>query len=169
MLHVLFYTKILTYFSVHVIFSLNLNTFPHILSYIDAFCNHKALPFLTFLTFLFLIFNNSPHSTYVNNFSIVSFDVIKPLRRVCDKQSFTKFLTILPNCSVGITVGVDKYVNSSIYFFGFYDFLWFTLDLYILGPLKCHMTSGSINSIETTNPLFLWAPFLIVFSCICKT
>ena len=91
MLHVLFYTKILTYFSVHVIFSLNLNTFPHILSYIDAFCNRKALPFLMFLTFLFLIFNNSPHSTYANNFSIVSFDVIRPLRRVCDNKVLQNF------------------------------------------------------------------------------
>ena len=40
-----------------------------------------------------------------------------------DKQGFTKFLTILPNCSFGAIVAVDKYVNSSIYFFGFYDFL----------------------------------------------
>ena len=87
--------------------------------------------------------------------------------RLCDKQGFTKFLTILPNCSVGVTVAVDKYVNSSKYFFGFYDFLWFTLDLYILGPLKCLMTSGSI---VTANSLFLWVYFLILFfSCICKT
>ena len=54
-------------------------------------------------------------------------------------------------------------MNSSIYFFDFYDFLWFTLDLYILGPLKCLMTCGSINSTETTNPLFLWIPLLILF------
>ena len=80
-------------------------------------------------TFLFAVFNNSPHSTYVNNFCIVSFDMIRPLRRVCGKKGFTKVLTILLNCSVGVTVAVDKYVNSSIYFFGFYDFLWFTLDL----------------------------------------
>ena len=38
----------------------------------------------------------------------------------------------------------------------------YVLDLYMLGPLKCLMTSGSINSIETTNPLFLWVPFLIL-------
>ena len=44
-----------------------------------------------------------------------------------------------------------------------YDFLWFTLDLYILGPLKCLMTSGSIKNIETTNFLFLWVSFLILF------
>ena len=113
--------------------------------------------FLTFNTFI--VFN----STYVNNFSIVSFDIIRPLRRLCDKQGFTQFLTILSNCSVGVTVAVDRYVNSSIYIFGIYDFLWFTLDLYILGPLKCLMTSGSINSIETTNPLFFWALFLILF------
>ena len=128
-----------------------------------AFFNQKILTFLSFLTFLFAVFNNGPHSTYVNNFSIVSFDIIRPLRRVCDKKGFTKFLTILPNCSVGVTVAVDKYVNSSIYLFGFYDFLWFTLDLYILGPLRCLMTSGSINSIETTNLLFLWVPSLILF------
>ena len=122
-----------------------------------AFCNHKVLIFLSFLTFLFAIFNNNPYSTYVNNFSIVSFDIIRPLRigRLCDKQGFTKFLTILPNCSVGVTAAVDKYVNSSICFFGFYDLLWFTLALNILGPLTCLMTSGSINSIETTNPLFM--------------
>ena len=60
-------------------------------------------------------------------------------------------------------VAVDKYVNSSIYFFVFYDFLWFTLNFYILGPLKCLMTSGSIKSIETTNSLFLWVSFLILF------
>ena len=48
------------------------------------------------------------------------------MRGLCDKQGSTNLLTILPNCSVGVTVAVDKYVNSSIYFFGFYDFLWFT-------------------------------------------
>ena len=101
------------------------------------------------------MFNNSPHSTYVNSFSLVSFDIIRPLWRVCDKQGFTKL--------IGVTLVVDKYVNSSIYFFGFYYFLWFTLALYILGPLKCLMTFESINSIETTNPLFLWVPFLILF------
>ena len=73
-------------------------------------------------TFLFAIFNNSPHSTYVNNFSIVSFDIIRPLRRVCGKKGFTKFLTILPNCSVGVTVAVDKYVINSTYIFGFMSF-----------------------------------------------
>ena len=54
-------------------------------------------------------------------------------------------------------------MNSSIYNFGFHDFLWFTLDLYILEPLKYFMKSGSIKSIETTNFLFLWVPFLILF------
>ena len=44
------------------------------------------------------------------------------MRGLCDNQVFTNFLTILPNCSVGVTVAVDKYVNSSIYLFGFYDF-----------------------------------------------
>ena len=91
--------------------------------------------FLSLLKFLFAIFNNSPYSTCVNNFCIVSFDVIRPLWGLCDKQGFTKFLTSLSNCSNSITVAVDKYVNSSIYFFGFYDFLWFMLELHILGPL----------------------------------
>ena len=94
--------------------------------YIYAFLNHKVLSFLSFLTFLFAIFNNSPYSTYVNNFCIVSFNVIRPFRGLCDNQVFTKFFTILPNCSIGVTATVDKYVNSTIYFFCFYDFLWFT-------------------------------------------
>ena len=129
----------------------------------NAFCNHKILTFLSFLTFLFTIFNNSLCSTYVYNFYIVSFHVIRSMRGLCDKQGFTNFLTILPNSSVGVTVAVDKYVNNSIYFFGSYDFLWFTLDLYILRPLKCLNTSGSIKSIETTNSMFLWVSFLILF------
>ena len=168
----LFYTVILIYFSLHVVFFLNLNIFWHIFSYIYlyAFFNQKVLTFLSFLAFSYAIFNNSPYSTYVNNFCIVSFDVIRRLRGLCDKPGFTKFLTILTNCSAGVTVSVDKYVDSSIYFFGFNDFLLFTLDLNILGPLKCLVTSGSIKSIETTNSLFLWAPFLIqFFLCICKT
>ena len=85
-----------------------------------------------------------------------------PIREFCDKEGFTKFLTILPSSSVGVTVAVDKYVNSSIYFFGFYDFLWLMLDLYILGPLKCLMTSGSCKIIETINSLFLRVSFLIL-------
>ena len=129
----------------------------------NAFCNHKVLTFLSFLTFLFTIFNNSLCSTYVYNFYIVSFHVIWSMRGLCDKQCFTNFLTVLPNCSVGVTVAVDKYVNNSIYFFGSYDFLWFTLDLYILRPLKCLNTFGSIKSIETTNSMFLWVSFLILF------
>ena len=54
-------------------------------------------------------FNNSSHGTYVNNFCI-------------SLLNFTEFLTILPNCSICITVA---YVNSCIYFFWFYDFLCF--------------------------------------------
>ena len=55
-------------------------------------------------------------------------------------------------------------MRSSIYIFGFYGFLWFTLDLYILElSLKCLMTSGSIKSKETTNSLFLRISFLILF------
>ena len=96
-------------------------------------------------------------------FCRVSFHVIRPMRVLCDKKGFTNSLTFLPNCSVGNALAVDKYVNSSIYLFVFYDLLWFTLDLYILGPLKCVMTSGSIKSIETTNSLFLWVSFLILF------
>ena len=49
------------------------------------------------------------------------------MRELCDKQGFTKFLTILPICSVRVTVAVDTYVKSSVYFSGFYD-LWFKLD-----------------------------------------
>ena len=45
------------------------------------------------------------------------------MQGLCGKQGFTNFLIILPNCSVSVTVAVDKYVNSSIYFFGFYNFL----------------------------------------------
>ena len=37
------------------------------------------------------------------------------------------------------------------------------LDFYILGPLKCLMTSGSIKSIENIDSLFLWVTFLILF------
>ena len=90
-LHALFYTKILTYFSLHVLFSLHSKNFSHILSYIYAFCNHKVLKFLSLLTFLFAIFNNSPHSTYTNNFSIVSFDIIRPLWRVCETRFYKIF------------------------------------------------------------------------------
>ena len=130
------YAVILIYFSLHVVFSLNLKVFSYIFSYTYAFSNNIVLTFLSFLTFLFTMFNNSPYSRYVNSFCVVSFDVIRPLRGICDKQGFTKFLTILPNCSVGVTVADDKYANSSIYIFGFHDFLFFTSDLYILWPLK---------------------------------
>ena len=64
--------------------------------------------FLSFLTFLFAIFNNSPYGTYVYNFCTVSFHVIRSMRGLCDNQGFTNFLTILPNCSVGVTVAVDS-------------------------------------------------------------
>ena len=124
-LNKLFYIAILIYFSSHAVFSLTLKIFSHIFSFTYAFCHRKVLTFLSFFTFLFAIFNNGPYSTYVYNFCIVSFDVVRSLRRLCDKQGLTK-LAILPNCSVGVTVAVDKYVNSSIYFFVFYDFLWFT-------------------------------------------
>ena len=85
------------------------------------------------------------------------------MQGLCDKKGFTNLLAILPNCSVGVTVAVDKYVNSSVYYFLYYEFLWFTLDLYILGSLKCLMTSGSIKSIMITNSLFLCVYFLILF------
>ena len=62
-----------------------------------------------------------------------------------------------------VNVAVDKYVNNSIYIFGFNDFLWFTLDLQLLGCLKYLITSGSIKNIETTNSLFLWVPLLVLF------
>ena len=79
-------------------------------------------------------------------FGIVSSDVIRPIQGLREKQVFIKFLTILPNCSVGVTVIVAKFVNSSIYFFVFFYFLCFTLDLYILVLLECLMISGSIKS-----------------------
>ena len=82
---------------------------------------------------------------------------------ICDNQVFTELLTILPNCSVGVTVAVDKYVISSIYIFSFYDLLCFTLALYILGPLSCLIKLESIKSIDTSNSLFLWVSFLILF------
>ena len=94
-LNALFYIAILIYFSLHAVFLLTLKFFSHI-SFIYAFCNRKVLMFLSFLTFLFAIFNNSPYSTYVYDFCIVSFDVIRPLPGLGDKQGFTKFLTILP-------------------------------------------------------------------------
>ena len=58
-LHVLFYVKILTYFLLHVLFSLNLKILSQIFRHIYAFCNHKVLTFLLRLTFLFAIFNKS--------------------------------------------------------------------------------------------------------------
>ena len=64
--------------------------------------------FLSFLTFLFATFNNSPYSTYVNNFLYVSYDGLWPFQGICDKQVFTKFVTILTNCAAGVTVAVDK-------------------------------------------------------------
>ena len=80
-------------------------------------------------------------------FGIVSSDVIRPIQGLREKQVFIKFLTNLPNRSVGVTVIVAKFVNSSIYFFGFFFyFLCFTLDLCILGLLECLMISGSIKS-----------------------
>ena len=51
------------------------------------FVNNKYC-FLLFLLFLFAIFNCSPHSIYVNNCCVASFDVIRPLRGICDKQVF---------------------------------------------------------------------------------
>ena len=71
------------------------------------------------MTFLFATFNNSPHITDVYNFCIASFHVIRPMRGLCDRQGFTNFLTILLNCSVGVTVDVDEYVNNSITFLVF--------------------------------------------------
>ena len=99
----------------------------------------------------------------MNNCCIVSFDVIRLLLGICDKQMFTKFLTILPNCPVHVSVVVDKYVNKSTYIFGFLCFLYFTVDLYILDPLKCFMKSKSIKSIGSIDFLFRWLPVFIVF------
>ena len=69
-------------------------------------------------------------------------------------------LTILPNCSVGATVAVDKYVNRSIYIFGFHDFLCFIF-AYILGTLKCLITSGSIKSLDTR--FFVFEGAVLIF------
>ena len=68
------------------------------------------------------IFSNSRHSIRVNNCCIVSFDVIRPMGGICDKQVFTEFLTILPNCFTGANAAVDEYVNSSIYILVFMTF-----------------------------------------------
>ena len=54
-------------------------------------------------------------------------------------------------------------MNSRIYFFSFYELLWFTLGLYILRTLRYLMKSGSIRSIETTNSQFWRISFLILF------
>ena len=95
-------------------------------------------------------------------------DVIRPLRGICGKKGLTKFLTILPNCSAGVTVTVDNYVKNSIYNFDFYNFLWFTLDLHILGSLKCLMTSGSIKSIKATNLCFYGSFLMLLFHVFVK-
>ena len=69
--------------------------------------------------------------------------VIRPLKGIFDKKSFTDFLIILTNCSVDVTVAVDKYIDSSIYIFGLNDLLYITL--YIFRPLKYLMPSASIK------------------------
>ena len=158
-LHALFYTVILIYSSLHVVFSLkNLRVLSCIFSYMYAFCINIKHWLIIVSTFLCAIFNNSPQSVYVNNRCIVWFDVIKPLGGIRNKHVFTESLTILLNCSVGATVAVDKYVNRSIYIFGFHDFSCFIF-AYILGTLKCLITSESIKSIDTTDSLFLRVPF----------
>ena len=77
--HALFYTDIFSY----------------IFSYTYTFCNHKVLIFIVFLTFLFALFNNSPYSTYVNNFCIVSKDVAEILSnrisKICNHLSWNIF------------------------------------------------------------------------------
>ena len=90
-LNALFYIAIQIYFSLHAVFSLTLKIFSHIFSFIYAFFNHKVLTFLSFLTFLFAIFNNSPYSTYVYNFCIVSFGVIS----LCKDFVIIKVLAVL--------------------------------------------------------------------------
>ena len=140
------------------VFFLNLRALSCIFSYMYALCINIKLWLIIVLTFFCAIFNNSPQSIHVNNCWIVWFDVIRPLGGIRNKQVFTAPLTILPNCSVGATVAVDKYVNRIIYIFGFHDFLCFIF-AYILGTLKCFITSGSIKSIDTTDFLFLRVPF----------
>ena len=41
---------------------------------------------------------------------------------ICDNQVFTELLTILPNCSVGVIVAVDKYVLAVFTFLVFMTF-----------------------------------------------
>ena len=113
------------------------------------------------------IFNNSPRSIYVNNYCIVSLDVIRSLRGNCDKQFFTVFLTkSFSKVFYRLLVLLLELIIMLIAVFAFFyshDFLCFTLDLYIPGSLKYLTTSVSIKNIDTTNSLFLWVPYLILF------
>ena len=66
-LHGLFYTVILMYSSLHIVFLLSLKVFSCVFNHTYAFCKYKTLNLLLFLTILFTIFNNSPHNIYVND------------------------------------------------------------------------------------------------------
>ena len=105
-MNALFYVATLIYFSLHAVSSRTLKNWSHVFSVIYALCNHKVLTSLSFLTFLFAVLHNSTYSTYVYNPYIVSFDIIRPLGGICDKQGFNRFLTTSPNCSVDVTVAV---------------------------------------------------------------
>ena len=54
------------------------------------------------------------HIVHLYNFCIVSFDVIRPLPGLCDKQGFTKFLIILPKGTVKNVCNTD--ICRSFYF-----------------------------------------------------
>ena len=51
-LHTLFYTSILIYSSLYVVFFLNLKVFLYIFGYIYVFCKHKILFFIVFNIFI---------------------------------------------------------------------------------------------------------------------
>ena len=77
--------------------------------------------FLSFLTFLFAIFNNSPYSTYVTNFYIDASDVIRPLRGICDKEVFTEFfLTVLLLVLLLQLISMWIAVFTFLFFLNFY-------------------------------------------------
>ena len=73
---------------------IQLKIFSDIFSYFYVFYNHKVLTFLSLLTVLLAIFNNTPYNTYANNFCIFSFDLVRPFWGLCDKLDSTKVLKI---------------------------------------------------------------------------
>ena len=78
------------------------------------------------------MFNNSPYSTYVNNFSVVSCDVIRPLQGICDKEIFYKFFKIFTYLLCWCYCCSYKYLKIAVN-----------------GPLKYLMISGLKASIPS--------------------